>query len=147
MNEQEYEHVNNKVFLGPLDSKAEPPPIRLFLQVLPNLQQTLNFPRRDGFSSYILFWESLGKSGIIGNPPIFFIYASLNGLVIFISLKKNDISGNNKILVYLIIQTVCLGVFFVPQENAFFASSTKLVSLLLWNQGITGGTKNSKMPD
>ena len=70
------------------------------------------------------------------------IKLSLNGLVIFISLKKNDISGNNKILVYLIIQTVCLGVFFVPQENAFSASSTKLVSLLLWNQGITGGTKN-----
>ena len=61
--------------------------------------------------------------------------------VIFISFKKNDISGNNKFLVYLIIQTVCLGVFFVPKENASSASSTKLVSLLLRNQGITGGTK------
>ena len=75
------------------------------------------------------------------------IKLSLNGLVIFISFKKNDISGNNKFLVYLIIQPVCLGVFFVPQENASFASSTKLVSSLLRNQGITGGTKNSEMPD
>ena len=75
------------------------------------------------------------------------IKLSFNRLVIFISFKKNDISGYNKLLVYLIIQTVCLGVFFVPQENAFSASSTKLVSLLLWNQGITGGTKNSEMPD
>src|SRR5713226_9451741 len=80
---------------------------------------------------------------------IFFqmIKPSLNRLVIFISLKKNDISGNNKFLVYLIIQTVCLGVFFVPQENTFSSSSTKLVSLLLWNQGITGGTKNYEMPE
>ena len=74
------------------------------------------------------------------------IKLSINRLAIFISFKKNDISRNNKLLVYLIIQTVCLGVFFVPQENAFSSSSTKLVSLILWNQGITGGTKNSKMP-
>ena len=75
------------------------------------------------------------------------IKLSFNRLVIFISFKKNDISGNNKFLVYLIIQTVCLGVFLVPQENTFSASSTKLVSFLLWNQGITGGTKNSEMPE
>ena len=75
------------------------------------------------------------------------IKLSLNGLVISISLKKNDISGNKKLLVYLIIQMVSLGFFFVPHENAFSASSTKLVSLLLWNQGITGGTKKSEMLD
>ena len=73
------------------------------------------------------------------------INLSLNGLAIFISFKKNDISGNDKFLVYLIIQMVCLGVFFVPQKYAFSASSTKLVSFLLWNQGITGGTKNFEM--
>ena len=44
MNEQEYGLVNSKVSLGPLDSNAEPPPVRLFLQVLPNLQPTLSLP-------------------------------------------------------------------------------------------------------
>ena len=51
MNEQ----VNSKVSLGPLDSKAEPLPVRLFIPVLPNLQPTLNLPRWDDISSCILF--------------------------------------------------------------------------------------------
>ena len=44
VSEQGYEQVNSKVSLGLLDLKAEPPPIRLFLQVLPNLQPTLSLP-------------------------------------------------------------------------------------------------------
>ena len=60
MNEQEYGPVNSKVSLGLLDLKAEPPPVRLFLQVLPNLQPTLSLPVWDGLSFYILFWENQG---------------------------------------------------------------------------------------
>ena len=37
MNEQEYEQVNRKVYLGLLDSKAEQLPITLLLPTLPNL--------------------------------------------------------------------------------------------------------------
>ena len=44
MNEQEYEQVNSKVCLGPLDSKVEQLPARLFLPILPYLQPKLSLP-------------------------------------------------------------------------------------------------------
>ena len=69
-----------------------------------------------------------------------------NILVIFLSFKKNDISGNKKFLIYLIIKTTCLGSIWIPQENASSNSSTKFVSFLLWYEGITSGTKKSEMP-
>ena len=53
VNEQEYEHVNSKVSLGPLDSKAE----------------------SSSMGRSLLLYSLLGKSGIIGNPPIFFTYS------------------------------------------------------------------------
>ena len=44
MSEQGYEHVNIKVYLGPLDSKDEQLLVRLFLPILQNLQATLHLP-------------------------------------------------------------------------------------------------------
>ena len=43
-NEQEYAQVNIEVCLGPLDSEAEQLPIKLSLQVLPNLKLTQSLP-------------------------------------------------------------------------------------------------------
>ena len=79
--------------------------------------------------------------------PLQTIKSSFNRLDIFTSFKKNDISGNKKKLVYLIIKTVCLGGVWIPQENASSTFSTKFTSLLLWYQGIAGGTKNPEMPN
>ena len=50
-----------------------------------------------------------------------------------------------KFIVYLIINMVCLGSAWIPQENISSTSSTKFVSLFLWYQGIAGGTKNPDM--
>ena len=52
--------MNSKVYMGPLDSKAKPLPVRLFLPVLPNLQPTLSLPISGGLPFYILFWVSQG---------------------------------------------------------------------------------------
>ena len=55
VNEQEYGQVNRKVSLGPLDSKVEPLPVRMFLQVLPNLQPfkgDLDFQASGGLGSF-----------------------------------------------------------------------------------------------
>ena len=71
---------------------------------------------------------------------------SINRLIIFISFKKKCIPRNNRILVYLIVKTMCLGGVWIPQEKAFSTLSTKLVSFLLWYQGIAGGRKNPKIP-
>ena len=44
MNEQGFEQVNRKVYLGPTDSVVEKIPIRMFLPILQNLQPTLHLP-------------------------------------------------------------------------------------------------------
>ena len=59
--EHEYAQENNKVCLGLLDSKATQLPVRLFLQVLPDLQPTLSPPRWDDLSSCILVEVNQGN--------------------------------------------------------------------------------------
>ena len=44
MNEQGFEQVNRKVYLGPTDSEVEQLLVRLFLSIIQNLQPTLRLP-------------------------------------------------------------------------------------------------------
>ena len=60
VNQLEYEQENCEGFLGLLDSKVAQPLVRMFLQVLPNLQLALSLPLKDGLSFYTLFWAIQG---------------------------------------------------------------------------------------
>ena len=60
MKEQESAQEKNKVCLGLLDSKVEQILVTQLLLTLPNLQPTLNIPRRDVLSSCILFRVNQG---------------------------------------------------------------------------------------
>ena len=60
---------------------------------------------------------------------------SLNSLVNFREFKKNYISWKDKILIYLIIQTIFLEGIWVPQENSPIIPFTQLVFMFFWDQG------------
>jgi len=60
--------------------------------------------------------------------PLLNIFVSLGGL------KKNQIPRQSKLLVYLIIKTICLGGIWVPQEEAFQTPRDNISSFFRGNK-------------
>ena len=56
VNEQGYEQVNSKVYLGPTDSKVDQIPIGILILALQGLLPTLNLITEGDLSFDILFW-------------------------------------------------------------------------------------------
>ena len=83
------EKVNSEGNLVPIDPKVGQLLVRLFIPILQDLLPTQSLPIEDGPSSDTIFYL-LGRTGIIGNSPIFFAYA----LVIFLKSSTNNESSN-----------------------------------------------------
>ena len=66
----------------------------------------------------------------------------LNNILSFGRFKKDYISRYNKLLINLIIEMLCFGGIWIPQEDMLTTPWTKFVSLFLWYQGITGERKD-----
>jgi len=60
--------------------------------------------------------------------------------------RKNTSLERINFFSYLIVNIVFLRGIWIPQVDSLSTPWTILVSLLLWNQGLVGGTKYPKMP-